>query len=480
MNNYKKRTDYILELRPNSEGQCMAKWKIPLSQWQSTDTIRLYENSSKAIGSFLEEKPVVSQLGSVIFDEYISPDIQLRYIQGGNELSKTSPFPRIILGMTNEIYYPAATANIQSIQISFKKGQIILKTNVQNAQPNDFVGIYNSLLAKEDEFIFKMDNDIFNIEMLTNVAISSRYFARYITEDSLSNKHTVRRTFQMLGDLSVHEKYEKDLTEDEKYHLLRVYPKIELDLVKVTDNETRNYNCIAWSLGLDDRWVNPLGSIESMVEYYKMYGCEETTIVSEQKIDLWATVDLKPRHGSKFFKTERGESIWESKQGESKRITHNRQGVENGTYGIIVKSFTAPQLSSQYSRKLKEWTNKQLMTIDKQIHKLSLEIIYEFENRFLNWKNVWFTGETKYTSNTNDLKLLIEYESLYELGESIIPLLVKKLCDEDNFPALVLYDDLQMNHQLKLNIEDSFDIWVMGEQERAAQTILKWINEQNE
>ncbi|WP_147573556.1 DUF7689 domain-containing protein [Candidatus Stoquefichus massiliensis] len=471
------RNQYILELSSNNAGSFLAKWEIPRTEWKSSDKIRIYEDASKSINDFLEETAVINNWGSHTFATSVDPGVELRYIQGGTtELYRTSPFPKVVMGMTNDTYYPTATTDIKSMQITYKNGFMIVKAIVNNPQNNDFIGLYDSLLATHDRYLYKIDKDSFDSEVTTNVQLSGRIFARYITTDSSLNLKMVRRTFQMAENLSIHEKCDKDLSPDEKYTLLRQYPKIELDLVKKTDNPTYEYNCIGWSLGFDDRWINPLGSIPSMIEFYEIYGCKETTTLDEQKIDLWATVDLKPTHGSKFLKEENFEAVWESKLGASERITHNRCGVENGTYGVIVKSFTVPQLSNQYHREKREWSCFELNIIDKEIKKISLELVHEFEVRFIKWKNTWFQGETKYSSNTNDLKKVTEYQQLCELGEEVIPLLIRKLCDEENFPALVLYDELQGDNHLKLNNEEQFDIWIMGEQERTVQSVVQWIN----
>ena len=49
---------------------------------------------------------------------------------------------------------------------------------------------------------------------------------------------------------------------------------------------------------------------------------------------------------------------------------------------------------------------------------------------------------------------------------------MRKLCDEENFPALVLYDDLQREENLVIGYTKD---WIEGEQARAARTVEKWV-----
>lgn len=110
------------------------------------------------------------------------------------------------------------------------------------------------------------------------------------------------------------------------------------------------------------------------------------------------------------------------------------------------------------------------------VRKTDPALAEKFERAFSNWKAKWFTGEAAFSSNTKDNKKAPEYTVLKEMGSCIIPLVVKKMVDTDNFIALVLYDDLIDETSLKIQyrgIEDPH--FLEGEAARAIRTAKLWL-----
>ena len=100
----------------------------------------------------------------------------------------------------------------------------------------------------------------------------------------------------------------------------------------------------------------------------------------------------------------------------------------------------------------------------------------KFDSLFNQWLENWKTNpETMFSSSTLDAKKLEEYPQLLAMGKEIIPLLMEKLLDENNFVGLVLYDDLQDNPDYKIVYDYEGTDWLEGEANRAKRTIKLWI-----
>jgi hypothetical protein len=123
------------------------------------------------------------------------------------------------------------------------------------------------------------------------------------------------------------------------------FPNLALGDVYVTDQYDEAYNCVAWSLGLTDEWVEP-DSLAYMRSIYEDYGFYEVPARS-----IGADVDLMGKsvhyitHATTVYRgpllAGMPAGLWESKLSNDRRITHSRYGLEDGgaLYGSVVASF---------------------------------------------------------------------------------------------------------------------------------------------
>ena len=81
-----------------------------------------------------------------------------------------------------------------------------------------------------------------------------------------------------------------------------------------------------------------------------------------------------------------------------------------------------------------------------------------------------------FSSTTLDYKQLPQFKSLQEMGSVIIPLIMEKLLDEENFFMLPLYDTLQLDSNLKIVYNKNDRKCLEGEQNRARRTVRMWVN----
>jgi hypothetical protein len=127
---------------------------------------------------------------------------------------------------------------------------------------------------------------------------------------------------------------------DQEWNQLHTYfPNLDRDSVTIMDEPTGVYNCIAWALGYDDRWINPPNNIADFnALFLGDHPAGYTEILSAASDDAigdgWGIDTNDMQHGSRIV-----DGNWESKLGPSYRITHNRDGVRGDIYGDILVSY---------------------------------------------------------------------------------------------------------------------------------------------
>src|SRR5207249_11473195 len=97
-----------------------------------------------------------------------------------------------------------------------------------------------------------------------------------------------------------------------------------------------------------------------------------------------------------------------------------------------------------------------------------------FEAAFTAWKKNWFRGGLAASSDPHARAVGSEFDALVALGPSILPLLIEKLADPENFLALQLYDAMQSDENLLVQFEPDDERVVEGEQGRARRVVQAW------
>jgi len=138
------------------------------------------------------------------------------------------------------------------------------------------------------------------------------------------------------------------------FNPLAVFPNLKSDLAyKRTSPATTQYNCIAWSVGINTQawWPNRYGvwpkhlplenTINNFTEMFQSLGYEEcTSRESEQGFEKIALYVLngEPSHAARQLP----DGNWTSKLGKGADIIHSLEGVEGIAYGKVAKIFKRP------------------------------------------------------------------------------------------------------------------------------------------
>lgn len=285
-------------------------------------------------------------------------------------------------------------------------------------------------------------------------------------------------------------------TSSEKQVLKANFPNLNVNDIWVTDEQTPQYNCIAYSMGITYRWINPSSQLAAFQNQYKnaksWYAASYNynvipRLAYNANVDGWGKSSFDMTHGSVVYSG----TVWESKLGQYLRITHSRQGLSGNAYGNVLTSFEKTNRAYREMKNVAQYSKmdnialsaQQLSRIRKLASLVNKQTQTAFEIAFSNWKKEWLSNpQTIISSNTHDAKKLDGYITLKSMGKAIIPLVVNKLVEEDNFFALVLYDDLQQNEKEKISYKQGIDEdWLFeGEQSRARRTVKLWLASQKD
>ena len=367
--------------------------------------------------------------------------------------------------------------------LGYKGKYFIISWNVVNPQRWDWIGIYeNGIINKEAYRDYQWVTR--TSPYRTKVKVNAGYQARYYCWDSNLDRYLELARTELFPKIEMRSSTNfpdgvRPIESKEFNDLKKIFPNLKLQNTSVTGEATDKYNCIAWSLGFDDKWINPGSTKDILTRQYLSYGCSATGYSSASAvIDAWAYSTGKGTHGSKKYAGSA--SLYESKLGRSLRITHGRTDLESTAYGSIFQSFTArvvfkanampaPKVvfHSGDGDKLKEAVNA-----------VPEEIRSRFEERFATWKSNWFTDELVFSTDTKDRVKAEGYDELLSMGGDIIPLVIEKLNEEENFIALVLYEDLQKDKSLLIRYaeDEPLHILLEGEQTRAKRAVKLWLN----
>ncbi|MBI9075948.1 MAG: hypothetical protein JEZ02_11085 [Desulfatibacillum sp.] len=279
----------------------------------------------------------------------------------------------------------------------------------------------------------------------------------------------------------------RPMTASEKKEYKGYFPNLDVDRARVTDNKTSLYNCIAWTVDVDWDWLWPGPTIEQFDVFYKGYGFVRA---SSGPVAVWAkNGDLNQMtHGC--ISGEGHGPRWESKCGAGLRIQHGLNELQGVIYGQVVAYYAKSRKMRHMEKaillqeeliKLKEVGAMLLNDHQKKALKglqadLPKDLAEAFETRFQAWKDTWESGYRVVLSNTGYVTECDEFVNLAAMGAEIMPLLIEKLTEPDNFRALQLYDALQKETCLKVLPGSSEEVMLKGERFRAGEVVRLFLS----
>jgi hypothetical protein len=267
----------------------------------------------------------------------------------------------------------------------------------------------------------------------------------------------------------------------EKDRYADIFPNLNVDnQPRVTGEETPDYNCIAWTVGITDDWINPKSSLQEWAEFYDGYGFEHDPEGGE--IAIWKRGSTYT-HGS--VASDSDDFDWESKCGALLRLLHDEDelaGDGDDDYGTIFTYFrrrdeeratarinvSSPKPTAMTSRDTANLAHTFANEVEPSLREA-------FREQFKAWKATWFAGRMALSSDTRDRTDSYSYRALIKMGPAILPLVVEELLEPSNFVANCLYLDLQSDAKLRLRSEFAAGETAKGERARSKLIVASYV-----
>lgn len=179
------------------------------------------------------------------------------------------------------------------------------------------------------------------------------------------------------------------------------------------------YNCIAWAMGITNKWIDPPEStskidnlckerllipiLKVLTGTGKGYGFQICQVTDPSCTIRWyyLTSNNEYTHADRYNMSL---SSWESKLGEEFRMIHNEKGLEDtvnqmSAYGTVVRFYkkTVPMADlSAISVKTDDEVQKMLMLRTNSLKESYARVDSVFEGLFNAWKGIWYSGAMKF------------------------------------------------------------------------------------
>ena len=270
------------------------------------------------------------------------------------------------------------------------------------------------------------------------------------------------------------------MTPAEKQRFTGYFPSLDVNRVIVTGEMTGVYNCIAWTVGVTNRWLWPGNTVAQFDTFYMGFGLHRS---GNGPVAAWGHSASNMTHGC--ISGPGHGPRWESKCGGDLRIQHALGELTGASYGRVVAFYTRSRSllalnESIVEEVVKEKDQKSYLTgtqkkaLGAEREAVDADLKKAFEEAFNAWKQTWFSGGLAVNSNPQSRAIGKEYDALIALGPGIMPLVVEKLADPENFFTLQLYDAIQPNEQLVVHFEADDERILEGEQGRAKRVVNAW------
>lgn len=119
-------------------------------------------------------------------------------------------------------------------------------------------------------------------------------------------------------------------------------------------------------------------------------------------------------------------------------------------------------------------TADQLNYVKARAAQVDRQLRERFDKAYTAWKATWIHPLIAVSSAPAARAQTVEFLDLISLGPGILPLLMEKLTDPDEFFALVAVDRL-IRTELQVMHEVDDEAVLLGEQGRAIETVQRWV-----
>lgn len=277
----------------------------------------------------------------------------------------------------------------------------------------------------------------------------------------------------------------RPLDDDEKASARSWWPNMNVDAVVVSAGKTAAYNCLAWTLGITTTWVwpwNPQGRKVTKAEFDALYHRYQFNPATSGEVSAFGFSTSDMQHGA-ISGAGHGPR-WESKAGAWLRIQHGLGEMEGGIYGDVegfyIKKAVAglrpiPTLVELFAIQMELTPNDgEVAALRAAAAGVPRELREAFDRAYAAWRRTWDDPTIIASSNPAMRTENREFRELISLPRAVLPLLVEKLLDPEEFFGLLAAERMtRPSPSAVFDIED--ERLFTGEQGRALLFARRWI-----
>ena len=295
------------------------------------------------------------------------------------------------------------------------------------------------------------------------------------------------------------------LSPRERTDYLGYFPHLDTASVWVTDSSinTRNYNCIAWSVGSTTSWYNPETTKAAQDAFYLKWGFAPA---NDGPVLLWMAWErgaLRPSHAAAAYPA--GNGRWESKCGPGLRLVHDTDDLRGGDYGTPLHRYDRTQdphllaiapvdmmhplphlvaiAPVDMMHPLPRLATAERSKLARTVAQIDPSVRKSFEATFAAWQQTWFAGVMAINSDSNARAKGPEFDALVQMGPSILPLVVREMIPQENHFVVHLFDAIVGQDKLRNNLMFVRPLAIergppVAQQEVARTSARRWLAQQ--
>ncbi|KAI1739957.1 hypothetical protein F4680DRAFT_420791 [Xylaria scruposa] len=234
------------------------------------------------------------------------------------------------------------------------------------------------------------------------------------------------------------------------------------------------YNCIAWSLENTYQWINPPRELVDFIQLYKACGYEVCSS-DEAEVDGYRGYNQKLKRDVMTHGARQHDGKWSSKCGSLLRMTHPRKALEGHPYGNVIVSFKSAHVITnvpgpKYDAKSVSASSTKLSSVVGQLAAAFPQVSDSFKSNWQAWADSWLLPSMAWNQSASDYATGVEWDTLVDMGQSILPMVVHQLSDEHNIFGCLLYNQLQTDASKKISPTDLTQYYILNNQ---AKDIIK-------
>ena len=269
------------------------------------------------------------------------------------------------------------------------------------------------------------------------------------------------------------------MTAAEKVDYRRLFPNLNVDNVWVLGEKTAVYNCLAWALGINNRWVWPWGGRDAtsteMRDFLRTWGFTPWVPGAMSSLAVYGTGASNVKHAVRFT------NLWSSKCGQLLCITHSLRELDCGAYGSMMQEYVRMGAAVAAADDVKPagieikagepevqpFSAAELSVIESRVARVDAASRSAFDKAFMAWLRSWTWQQPGPPTNNEP------FVDLLALGPKVIPLLVERLTDVHMWPAIYPLEFL-LPRDFAVSFELDDPEVLLGEQHRARALALAW------